>query len=205
MPGDMVWLPPPARGTPVCLGMDGSDSDDWTALRAETRDGYQFTPRFGPDRAPTIWIPAQHGGRVPRLEVDAALAEVMGAYPVSRMYMDPPMWRTEGETWISAYGEETVFFWETSRVTPMHSALVRFSTDLSTGRIRQDGCPLTSLSMQNARKSPRPGERYILKKPSETQKIDPSMASVLAHEAACDARASGWGQETRSTVICFTR
>jgi hypothetical protein len=54
---DTSWLPNPPDGTEVCLGFDGSDVDDWTALRAETFEGFQFTPRFLGDR-PTIWNPA---------------------------------------------------------------------------------------------------------------------------------------------------
>ena len=60
----------------ICLGFDGSDSDDWTCIRAETRDGFQFTPTYGPDNLPTLWDPAEHGGRIPRSEVDAAVAEL---------------------------------------------------------------------------------------------------------------------------------
>jgi hypothetical protein len=43
---DMSWLPNPPDGTEICLGFDGSDVDDWTAIRAETFEGFQFTPRF---------------------------------------------------------------------------------------------------------------------------------------------------------------
>jgi hypothetical protein len=56
-------------GTAVVLGFDGSDIDDWTAIRAETEDGYQFTPTYGPLKLPTIWNPADWDGQVPRLEV----------------------------------------------------------------------------------------------------------------------------------------
>jgi hypothetical protein len=38
-------------GTQVTVGFDGSDVDDWTGFRCETRDGYQFTPTF-PDGSP---------------------------------------------------------------------------------------------------------------------------------------------------------
>ena len=58
----------------VVVGFDGSDIDDWTGFRCETRDGYQFTPTF-PDGRPMIWNPADHlGDQVPRLEVAAGLA-----------------------------------------------------------------------------------------------------------------------------------
>jgi hypothetical protein len=38
----------------VCGGFDGSDTSDWSAIRLETMDGYQFTPTYGPDRRPCI-------------------------------------------------------------------------------------------------------------------------------------------------------
>src|SRR5690554_8158757 len=69
---DLVSKPEPPPGSQICLGFDGSDTDDWTAIRAETFDGWRFTPRYGPDRRPTIWNPADWGGQIPRAEVRAA-------------------------------------------------------------------------------------------------------------------------------------
>ena len=71
---DRLWLPEPIPGTPIALGFDGSDVDDWTALRAETLGGHQFTPRYR-DGRPTIWMPSEWSGRIPRAEVLAALRE----------------------------------------------------------------------------------------------------------------------------------
>jgi hypothetical protein len=41
------------------------------------------------------------------------------------------------------------------------------------------------------RKGARPAGRYVLKKASESQKIDVGMCAILAHEAAGDAIAAG--------------
>lgn len=181
----------------ICLGFDGSDSDDWTAIRAETREGWQFTPTYGPDRRPTIWNPAEHGGRIPRLEVHAAVTQLFAEHDVARMYCDPREWVTEIEGWSSAFGEHKVVQWSTFRPTQMHSALVRFKTDLGTGVLTHDDCPTTKLHMANARQFARPGERYIIGKPMGAyhQKIDAAVASVICHEAAADARAAGWPDE----------
>lgn len=186
------WLPEPPPGTQVALGFDGSDVDDWTALRAETRDGYQFTPRFGPAKMPTIWKPSLSGGRVPRAEVTLAVREVFARFDVALMYADPPRWETDVDQWAIEHGEKVVLEWATYRPKQMHEALERFLTDLQAGRIRHDGCPDTDQAMANARKVARTSDRYILSKPSQVQKIDPAMASVLAHEAAAEARADGW-------------
>lgn len=180
----------------VCLGFDGSDVDDWTAIRAETLDGYQFTPTYG-DNLPTIWNPAAYPDhRIPRGEVTAAVDHLFRTYTVQRMYCDPPGWQSEIETWALEHGEKVVLEFSTYRTVQMHAALERFVTDLSAGAITHDGCELTAMHVANARKIAKPGERYLLGKPSQAQKIDAAMATVLAHEAASDARAAGWGQES---------
>lgn len=186
------WLPEPEPGTAVCLGFDGSDFDDWTALRAEAVDGLQFTPRFGPDRLPTIWNPKQAPDqRTPRHEVHAALVEVFDRFAVERFYCDPPRFETDVDEWAAEFGEDIVMQWPTYRPKQMHEALERFVSDLAAGRISQDGCPITAAHMANARKLTR-ASRYVLAKPNDHQKIDVAMASVLAHEAAADAKAAGW-------------
>lgn len=184
----------------ICLGFDGSKSDDWTAIRAERLDGFQFTPTYGPDKAPTIWQP--EGGAIPRLQVHAAVEELFEKYSVERMYCDPPWWDTEIETWSLKYGEKHVVGWETGRPKQMFEACERLLTDLSTGALTHDGCPITAEHMANTRKMARSAERYALAKPigAYHQKIDAAVASVVCHEAACDARAAGWGTKPENFV-----
>ncbi|WP_088312408.1 hypothetical protein [Kineosporia sp. R_H_3] len=201
--GAGTWCPPElwtnggakARTVPdgllVCAGFDGSDVDDWTALRLETADGHRFTPTYGPDARPTIWDPAEWDGQIPRAEVHAAVAEVFRRYVVLRMYCDPRDWRSEIADWANEHGEKVVIEWATNRIVQMHSALERTLTDLKTGRSTHDECPITTRHVGNARKAARSGDRYILAKPSPQQKIDAAMADVLAHEAAQDAHAAG--------------
>jgi hypothetical protein len=45
--------------------------------------------------------------------------------------------------------------------------------------------------IRNARKLARPGMRYVLGKPSQAQKIDGVISSILADEAAGDLTAAG--------------
>lgn len=197
--------PAPAAGTKICLGFDGSDSEDWTAIRAETLDGFQFTPTYGPDAEPTIWDPHRFGDRIPRALVHAAVEELMGRYRVVRMYCDPRDWATEIEGWAVRYGARRVMEWPTNRVAAMHESLVRFVTDLSSGALTHDADRIAALHVANARKLARPGERYILGKPSLHQKIDVAMSSVLAHEARCDAIAAGAKPtDTRRRVVVLT-
>lgn len=182
-------------GSRIVLGFDGSDVDDWTAIRAETADGYQFTPTFGPDGLPTIWNPADYGGQVPRLEVAAAVDELMRRYDVARMYCDPPYWETEVDQWAERYGEKRVIRWSTYRPVPMYAAAERLKTDLykRDSGFSHDGCPITTTHVGNARAAARPSNRYVLVKASDNQKIDACVTSVICHEAACDLTAAqGW-------------
>jgi hypothetical protein len=179
----------------VVLGFDGSDVDDWTGIRAETQDGYQFTPVTS--AGPTIWNPADHGGKVPRLEVAAAVEELFVQFDVVRMYCDPPYWETEVDTWAEKFGDKRVVRWATYRPVPMHAALERLLTDVNKkdSGFTHDGCPLTAQHVRNARKAARAMgsiPRYVLTKPGDGRKIDLAVCSVLAHEA--------WGDVTNAKL-----
>jgi len=180
------------KGTQIVLGFDGSDVDDWTEIRAELEDGYQFTPTYGPDKRPTIWDPAEFGGQVPRLEVEAAVDELFGYFDVIRFYGDPPYWETEIDKWAAKYGEKRVVRFETYRPVQMHAACERLLTDILKvdSTFTHDGCPITSNQVGNARKAARLNNRYVLAKPSPTQKIDGCVTSIICHEAAGDVTAA---------------
>lgn len=181
-----------AEGTKITLGFDGSSSGDWSAIRAETADGVVFTPTYGPDARPTWWNPKEWNGRIPRSEVHAAVSEIFANYDVKRMYCDPRDWQTEIEDWAQLYGDEVVVEWPTYAIQRMFDGLNRFITDLEQGSLKHDDCKQAEIHSLNARKLAKPGDKYILGKPSDHQKIDILMASVLAHEAAADSRAEGW-------------
>ena len=129
---------------------------------------------------------------MPRSEVHAAWDELHRRYRIVRAYCDRRGWETEIDvTWPGLYGEEVMVGWETYRPRPMHDALTRVLNDLQSGALTHDGCPVTTLHVGNARKVAQPGDRYILGKPSQHQKIDLAMCATLAHEATCDAIAAG--------------
>lgn len=196
------WLPEPEKGTRVCLGFDGSETGDWTAIKGETIDGLLFTPRW--NGRPTIWNPADHGGRMPRHEVDAAVDALFDHFDVERMYCDPPLWVTEVEEWGRRY-EDRVLPWETYRARVMHKELERFHTDIGTGRLRHDGCPITTEHIRNARMAHRRDGTYVLAKPDVARKIDVAVTSVVAHKAASDARDAGWTEEPTETYFRLPR
>jgi hypothetical protein len=211
--GDDVWLKRPdwdalaaprevEPGTPVCVGFDGADTDDWTALRCETQDGYQFTPRFA-DGKPMVWDPAQHDGYTPRGEVNAAVAYLVERYKVVRLYADPPYWQSEIDEWAAKYGDKVVVRWATFRIRQMAEALERFRTDVLSTNLAHDGCLITSQHVQNAHADHRPQGVLIRKdKAVSRNKIDAVMSSALAHEAALDATAAKvWPRGRRRLVV----
>lgn len=195
-----------APKTPIVIGFDGSDVDDWSGIRAETLDGYQFTPTYH-DGRPTIWNPADFGGRVPRGEVLAAIEEIYDRYDVVRGYFDPPYWQSEIDMLEGRYPKR-VFRWETYRPKQMHAALERFRTDvvLPDSTFTHDGNESVAIHIRNAIEVPRvPYPSYMIFKPhgSTSQKIDLAMSSVLAHEAASDVIAAGYSPTPESYAVYY--
>lgn len=197
----MHWLPEPPAGASVCLAFDGSETGDHTAIRGETLDGMLFTPRWSTPSGGTTWNPEDSQGRIPRAAVTEAVHALFGRFKVERMYCDPPLWQSEIEQWARELGEEKVIEWPTYRAVSMHSALERFVTDLGTGKLKHDGCPVTHQHVMTARMAHRRDGRYVLAKPDPARKIDAAVTAVLAHEAAADARAAGWGDDDGPTIF----
>lgn len=175
----------------ICIGFDGSTSSDWTAIRAETAGGHRFTPTYGPDKRKAIWNPQEWGGRIPRGEVEAAIEEIYRNYTVVRGYFDTREWVTEIDNWALKYGEQRVVAFPTYSIARMWLALDRYYVDVQGEGSKHDGCQVTKVHALNAVKVAKPGDKYILAKASEHQKIDVLMTDILAHEAAADARLAG--------------
>lgn len=194
-------------GSAVAGGFDGSRSDDWTAIRLETQDGFRFTPTYGPDKRPCWWNPAEWNGEIPRGELDAAIDEIFRTYTVKRFYADPKDYHTEIGAWAAKYGDTVVMEWPTYRIIPMFNALVRSLNDLKstlktpkTPVSTHDTDPVAAAHMANARKAAKPSDRYILAKPDAHRKIDIAMADTLAHEAAAELHAENkWGRTSALT------
>ena len=179
--------------TKVCAGFDGSETNDVTGIRLETLDFHQFTPRYFDGERETIWDPRKWDGRVPRPEIHRAWEDINNQFEIVRSYCDPFKFETELDEWKAAYGDKVFFEWRTNRISQMHATLERMKTDIiePDSKFSHDGCETTGFHMRNAVERARQGQTYILGKASELQKIDLAMSSVLAHEAAADAVASG--------------
>jgi hypothetical protein len=180
-------------GTRIVLGFDGSQYDDYTVIRAETLDGYQWTPTYGADSRKTIWDPADYGGEIPRSEVNTAMADLMARYDVVRVYVDPPFFQSELDAWAAEFGDKKVLGWETRRDTAMSAALERLATDIVSGDLEHDGCKVTAVHVRNAKKDRRRSGAVCIRKdrPQSARKIDSAVTSALTHEAAGDCIAEG--------------
>lgn len=172
-------------GTRIGVGFDGSISDDATALIGCTAEGHVFPLRVWarPDGAKE-W-------RVPRGEVEQAVADVFSTYDVGRMLCDPPKWGTEIERWAQTYGDEVVLFFDTNQPRRMAIACDRFATFVAEQSGSHAADPtLTAHVLAMARKKAYvrsdDGDgrtRYVFTK-ADTRKIDAGIGAVLALEAA---------------------
>jgi len=198
--------------TAVALGMDLSNNNDWTGIRLETEDQFQWTPTYdvGGDKRFTVWDPANFGGFVPRGEVRAAIDYLSKEFRIVRAYIDPAgsamgavednsidddSWRTEMAEWAAKYGPKVFLPWSCSRISPMHASLEQFRSAIRNpeSRFRHDGDKIARQHITNAVMIAKTGNRYVLGKPhgADHQKIDQAMSSDLAHEATMDAIRDG--------------
>ncbi|MGP5578654.1 hypothetical protein [Corynebacterium flavescens] len=182
----------PEDGEQICLGFDGSESNDWSALIGITMDGTVFVPTYGPDFLPCVWNPEDFDGHIPRGEVHAAVDELMSRYRVVRFYCDPFDWRSEIAEWANRYPQSLTAEWATNSDRKIHPQLMQFETDISTGVVGYIRSKLLSTHVANARRVARTGQRYTIGKASERQKIDAAMSMILSHAARHDAIQAGW-------------
>lgn len=177
----------PKRGTRIGLGFDGSVSRDETYLMGCTADGWSWPiERWGrPQGAGPDW-------RVPRTEVDKAVAAAFERYDVGRMLCDPPFWRVEIEDWIRRYGEEVVVMFDTNQPTRFAPAVERWRTGIDTGAHTHSGDEHVTRHVLSAalrkvhlKQDDEDGRtRFVLIKSSGGERIDGAVADVLAYEAA---------------------
>ena len=168
----------PPEGTEIGLGFDGSKSRDSTSLQGHTRDDYSFEiqswdrPLRNPD-----W-------RVPRGEVDEAVAMAMNRWKVVRFHPDPPRWEREVEDWETKYTDEIVVRFETDVVQRMAPAVGHFEEAVLAGTMTNDGTEASARHIGNARARETRWGIVIEKEHKDSpRRIDRAVAKVLAREA----------------------
>lgn len=167
----------------VCLGFDGAQVEDATALVAVRMDD-------GHLELLGLW---EHDGRpgwqVDTVAVDAAVAQAHARFRVVRFYADPPLWQDYVDRWAGEYGAHK---WWTNRHKPIAFALDRFTDALREQALTHPGDARLTRHVLNARRgSTRSGTAIYKDRKGSSRKIDAAMAAVLAWEARADAIAAG--------------
>ncbi|MTB72795.1 terminase large subunit [Arsenicicoccus sp. MKL-02] len=191
--GSEAWLPfgawdacaAPDLGTPpdgskVVLAFDGSASGDSTALVGCT---------VGPD--PHLFVaglwenPGDRGWRVPREDVDNAVALAFDRWDVVELAADPWGWRSEIEAWATRQGERRVIEWNTAAAQRMAPATDRLYQAVVTQAVTHDGDPRLAAHVAHAVAKPTTlGDLIVKDKRNSPRKIDAAVASIVALDRA---------------------
>jgi phage terminase large subunit-like protein len=187
---ESTWIAPEAwaarkvereleEGERIALGFDGSYRRDATALVACTLDGFvsPIAVWERPERAPAEW-------KVPRDEVDDAIAEAMERFEVLELACDPPGWHSELDSWREAYGDVVVDF-PTNERRRAAAACNRFSTGVLEGDLSHDGSTVLARHVGHCIAKPTPyGPIATKDHPDSPRKIDAAVAAFVAYDRA---------------------
>lgn len=197
----------PGERESICLGFDGSENDDHTALKGCTKTGDLFTVG--------VWTPK--GDDLGWREgVRDAVAWVFENFDVVRFYGDPAWWNEEMGKWAAEHGSPPVAeFWTGGRnesrmavatgalrTEIRHKGLKIDPTPLRTDPIERDGKPLVQWHYENARtrkvrirkeEDTETSDAFLIRKERKGSplKIDSVTADVLAKRARDDALKAG--------------
>ena len=171
-------------GEKLVLAYDGSYRRDASALIACTLDGFV---------SPVAIWERPEGARewkVPRDEVDDAIAAAMERFEVVELACDPPGWHAEIEGWRDTYGDVIVDF--PTNVRPrMGPACDRFRVAVLEGDLSHDDAPALSRHVGHcAAKETSYGVLVTKDHPDSPRKIDAAVAAVVAYERAMWHRAN---------------
>lgn len=165
---------------PVVLGFDGSASGDSTALVGCTvgSDPHVFVVGVWQNPGDVRW-------RVPRGDVDDAVAAAFDRYDVLELAADPWGWRSEIEAWAKTYGERRVLQWNTAAANRMAPATDRFYAAATQSELSHDGNAVLATHLGNAvAKSTALGDLIHKDKRGSPRKIDAAVAAIVALDRA---------------------
>jgi phage terminase large subunit-like protein len=189
--GDTTWLGPDAwrarldpertleDGETIVLGFDGSYRRDATALVACTLDGFLSVVAVWerPERAPAGW-------KVPRDDVDDAIADAMERFDVAELAADPPGWHAELDAWQEAYGDVVVEF-PTNERRRMAAACDRFRAGVLEDGITHDGHEVLARHVGHCVAKETAYGTVVSKDGADSpRKIDAAVAAIVAHDRA---------------------
>lgn len=178
------------KGDRICLGFDGSKSNDWSALVAcRVEDGMLFVIE--------TWNPEKTGGEIPRTDVDAKVRACFERFDVVGFRADVK----EFEAYVDQWGAD---FRRKLKVnaTPgnpvafdMRGQTKRFAFDCERlhdavieGEVCHDGNPILRQHVVNARRNPTTFDAISIRKASKdsSRKIDAAVCAVLAYGSRQD-------------------
>lgn len=171
----------PRDGAEIVVAFDGSSRRDSTALVgctvAERPHVFVIEAWERPKgKLGQDW-------RVPRREVDDALAKVVDTFQVVEIAPDPPGWHKEIEEWEELY--EQVVRFETNQPSRMGPAADKFRQALTEGEVTHDGTEPMIRHLSNCRKAIRRGYEVPVKAADDSpDKIDIAIGAVVAHDRA---------------------
>jgi phage terminase large subunit-like protein len=161
-------------GDSVALAFDGSYSGDASALLACTLDGHlAVLGHWANEGAP--------GWRVPRDEVDDAVAAAFDRYRVEVMLCDPWGWPGELAEWRRRWGETVVLDFPTNSIRRFGPACTRFLTGVHEATISHARDPRLTRNIAAAKAKETPFGPIPVKR-TDSKRIDLCVAAVLAHE-----------------------
>ena len=169
----------PADGESVVLAFDGSYNNDSTALVGCTLNGHVFVVDAWerPDTR-SAW-------RVPRDDVDAAVAAALARWRVVELACDPPGWHREIADWAERYGTPPIAYFETNKSAMMTQACSRFYSAVVNGELTHDGDKRLAAHLSHAMVKETPNGAYITKEHRDSKrKIDLAVAAVVAYDRA---------------------
>ena len=174
--GVAVGLPPP--GASVTLGFDGSASQDSTALVMYDLQGnaLHVLGHWAPPKQGTGW-------KVPRQEVDDAVALAFTRWRVLALWADPWLYRESLSKWRDTWGEDVVVEKDTSRASNMSSAADRLQAAIEHDTVQVDGHQALRAHCLSAVVKVTPAGEVLTRDARKPASIDLAIAACLAHEA----------------------
>jgi phage terminase large subunit-like protein len=170
-------------GTEIVIGFDGSATRDNTALigcTVEDKPHLFLIGLWQRDERDPAW-------QVPRVEVDARLADAVSRFEVRRVACDPAGWYGEIQDWLARFGESIVIVVPqvNERMAPAADA---FRAAVLAGELTHDGSPALARAVANARtRETRWGIGIRKDHPGSPRKIDAAVAALLAFQAVGSA------------------
>ena len=124
--------------------------------------------------------PGDPNWRVPRAEVDAAIAAAFDRWTVASLVADPFGWRSELENYERTYGDKVVLEWPTNALARMGPACDRFYTAVREGTLTHDGSTVLAEHVADCHtKQTTYGGVIVKDRRGSPRKIDAAVAAVI--------------------------